>query len=97
MRAVVYSELGDSSVLEVVDREVPTPHWGQVRVRLEVAGVNPTDWKARAGATAPARAGVFQDAARAAFERSRRALDRSDTQVLRAAMREAWAGSGIRS
>ena len=52
MRAVVYSQLGDSSVLEVVDREVPTPHWGQVRVRLEVAGVNPTDWKFRAGTTA---------------------------------------------
>ncbi len=52
MRAVVYSELGDSSVLELVERETPTPHWGQVRVRLEVAGVNPTDWKARAGATA---------------------------------------------
>ena len=51
MRAVVYSELGDSSVLEVVERDLPTPHWGQVRVRLAVAGVNPTDWKLRAGAT----------------------------------------------
>ena len=47
MRAVVYSELGDSSVLEVVERDLPTPHWGQVRVRLVVAGVNPTDWKLR--------------------------------------------------
>lgn len=52
MRAVVYSKLGDSSVLEVADRDLPTPHWGQVRVRLAVAGVNPTDWKFRAGATA---------------------------------------------
>jgi NADPH2:quinone reductase len=52
MRAVVYSKLGDSSVLEVVDRDIPTPHWGEVRVRLAVAGVNPTDWKFRAGATA---------------------------------------------
>jgi NADPH2:quinone reductase len=51
MRAVVYSSLGDSSVLEVVERDLPTPHWGQVRVRLAVAGVNPTDWKLRAGAT----------------------------------------------
>ena len=51
MRAVVYSELGDSSVLEVVDRDLPTPHWGQVRVKLAVAGVNPTDWKFRAGST----------------------------------------------
>ena len=52
MRAVVYSKLGDSSVLEVVDRDLPEPHWGEVRVRLAVAGVNPTDWKFRAGATA---------------------------------------------
>jgi NADPH2:quinone reductase len=52
MRAVVYSKLGDSSVLELVERELPEPHWGEVRVRLAVAGVNPTDWKFRAGATA---------------------------------------------
>jgi NADPH:quinone reductase len=52
MRAVAYSKLGDSSVLEVVERDLPTPHWGQVRVRLAVAGVNPTDWKFRAGTTA---------------------------------------------
>jgi NADPH2:quinone reductase len=54
MRAVVYAETGDSSVLEVVDREVAEPHWGEVRVRLAVAGVNPTDWKSRAGASAAA-------------------------------------------
>lgn len=52
MRAVVYSELGDSSVLELVERDLPAPHWGEVRVRLAVAGVNPTDWKFRAGTTA---------------------------------------------
>ena len=34
------------------NEDLPTPHWGEVRVRLAVAGVNPTDWKARAGATA---------------------------------------------
>jgi NADPH2:quinone reductase len=39
-------------VLEVAERDLPTPHWGEVRVRLAVAGVNPTDWKFRAGATA---------------------------------------------
>ncbi len=54
MRAVVYSKPGDSSVLEVVDRDLPAPHWGQVRVRLAVAGVNPTDWKFRQGATSAA-------------------------------------------
>lgn len=62
----------------------------EVQVRLQKC-------LASLAATAPARAGVFQDAARAASDRSRRALDRSDTRVLRAAMREAWAGSGIRS
>lgn len=42
-------------------------------------------------ASAPAHADVFRDAARAAFARSRRALDRDDTRVLKSAMREAWA------
>lgn len=55
MRAVVYAETGPSSVLQVVEREVPEPHWGEVRVRLAVAGVNPTDWKSRSGATGPGR------------------------------------------
>ncbi|MFC4786162.1 NADPH:quinone reductase [Nocardioides sp. MAHUQ-72] len=49
MRAVVYRETGPSSVLEVVDREVPEPGPGEVRVRVVRAGVNPTDWKFRAG------------------------------------------------
>ncbi len=52
MRAVVYQKLGDSSVLEAAERDLPVPHWGEVRVRLAVAGVNPTDWKFRSGATA---------------------------------------------
>ncbi|MDN4161572.1 NADPH:quinone reductase [Nocardioides abyssi] len=49
MRAVVYRRTGPSSVLEVVDRDVPEPGPGEVRVRLVRAGVNPTDWKFRAG------------------------------------------------
>ncbi|WP_435746997.1 NADPH:quinone reductase [Nocardioides sp. SYSU DS0663] len=49
MRAVVYRETGPSSVLDLVDREVPDPGPGEVRVRLARAGVNPTDWKFRAG------------------------------------------------
>jgi len=51
MRAVVYTETGPSSVLQVVERDVPMPGPGEVRVRLVRAGVNPTDWKARAGGT----------------------------------------------
>lgn len=49
MRAVVYTETGDSSVLEVVEREPAEPGPGDVRVRIVRAGVNPTDWKFRAG------------------------------------------------
>ncbi len=48
MRAVVYRETGPSSVLEVVERDLPEPGPGEVRVRLVRAGVNPTDWKFRA-------------------------------------------------
>jgi NADPH2:quinone reductase len=54
MRAVVYEKTGDSSVLQVVDRDVQEPNWGTVRVRLAAAGVNPTDWKFRAGLSGPA-------------------------------------------
>ena len=49
MRAVVYTESGDSSVLELVEREPAEPGPGEVRVRVVRAGVNPTDWKFRAG------------------------------------------------
>lgn len=50
MRAIVHSSPGPSSVLSLVDRDVADPGPGEVRVRVLVSGVNPTDWKARAGA-----------------------------------------------
>ncbi|MDQ1124383.1 DUF2254 domain-containing protein [Microbacterium trichothecenolyticum] len=56
----------------------------EVQVRLQKC-------LASLAASAPAHADVFRDAARAAFERSRRELDRADGRTLRAAMREAWA------
>ncbi|GAA1921869.1 NADPH:quinone reductase [Microbacterium aoyamense] len=49
MRAIVYTEPGASSVLSLVDREVADPGPGEVRVKVAVSGVNPTDWKARSG------------------------------------------------
>lgn len=52
MRAVVYSENGPSSVMRLTDRRVPKPGPGEVLVRLVRAGVNPTDWKVRAGVSA---------------------------------------------
>lgn len=52
MRAVVYSEHGDPSVLRLVDRPARDPGPGEVRVAVHVSGVNPTDWKSRSGLTA---------------------------------------------
>ncbi|MDO9456394.1 NADPH:quinone reductase [Nocardioides sp.] len=49
MRAAVYTDNGPSSVLHVVDLPDPSPGPGEVVVRLVRAGVNPTDWKFRAG------------------------------------------------
>jgi len=49
MRTVVYRETGGPDVLQRVDEEVPEPGPGEVRVRVVRSGVNPTDWKSRAG------------------------------------------------
>jgi NADPH2:quinone reductase len=49
MRAIVYRETGDPSVLELVERPEPEPGPGEVLVRVAVSGVNPTDWQARRG------------------------------------------------
>ena len=47
VKAIIYSETGDPSVLRLVDRDIPEPGPGEVRVRVVVSGVNPTDWKSR--------------------------------------------------
>ena len=49
MKAIVYTETGDPSVLRLVDRDPVPPAPGEVRVRVVVSGVNPTDWKSRRG------------------------------------------------
>ncbi|MGO4301924.1 NADPH:quinone reductase [Leifsonia sp. RAF41] len=49
MKAVTYSATGDSDVLTFGEREEPHAGPGEVRVRIHVSGVNPTDWKARKG------------------------------------------------
>jgi NADPH2:quinone reductase len=54
MQAVVYTRNGDPDVLELVDREVPEPGPGELRVRVAASGVNPTDWKARRNIPIPA-------------------------------------------
>src|SRR6266545_3199174 len=52
MRAIVYSH-GSDSGFDLVERPVPEPGPGEVRVKIMVSGVNPTDWKARQRVTEP--------------------------------------------
>ncbi|MCS5733472.1 NADPH:quinone reductase [Herbiconiux daphne] len=66
MRAIVFSDNGASDVLRLEERPIPEPGAGEVRVRIAVSAVNPTDWKNRAGGTgAPIRheQGTDQDGA----------------------------------
>ncbi|MCU1520430.1 MAG: Alcohol dehydrogenase zinc-binding domain protein, partial [Arthrobacter sp.] len=49
MKAVVYEVTGSSSVLKLQDKPLADPGAGEVQVRVVVSGVNPTDWKSRAG------------------------------------------------
>jgi NADPH:quinone reductase len=50
VRAITYTRPGDATVLGLVDRPIPEPAAGELRVRVVVSGVNPTDWKSRSGA-----------------------------------------------
>jgi NADPH:quinone reductase-like Zn-dependent oxidoreductase len=49
MRAVRFHEYGPPSVLVVDTIERPAPKAGEVLIRVRLAGVNPIDWKLRAG------------------------------------------------
>lgn len=52
MRAALYERTGPAGdVLRVEEIDRPEPGPGEVRVRVHVSGVNPTDWKSRVGAT----------------------------------------------
>src|SRR3954451_7656791 len=52
MRAARYERTGPAAeVIDVTDMDTPEPGSGEVRVRIAFSGVNPTDWKSRAGAT----------------------------------------------
>jgi NADPH2:quinone reductase len=52
MRAAFYDRTGASAdVLRVEDVDRPEPGPGEVRIRVEYSGVNPTDWKSRSGLT----------------------------------------------
>jgi NADPH:quinone reductase-like Zn-dependent oxidoreductase len=58
MRAIVQHSFGGPEVLEVESRPLPEPVATEVRVRVEAAGVNPVDWKTRAGKGAAAGFGL---------------------------------------
>jgi len=52
VKAARYDRYGPArEVLRVEDVERPEPGPGEVRVRVEFSGVNPTNWKSRSGAT----------------------------------------------
>ncbi len=52
MKAALYDHNGPAGeVLRVEEIERPEPGPGEVRVRMQLSGINPTDWKSRAGAT----------------------------------------------
>ncbi|WP_306662660.1 NADP-dependent oxidoreductase [Amycolatopsis magusensis] len=53
MRAVEQDVFGGAEVLRLVERDRPEPGAGEVLVRVVAAGVNPADWKVRAGLVAP--------------------------------------------
>lgn len=44
-RFVTQVQIGDPIALELVDRDIPHPGPGEVRVRVAAAGLNPIDWK----------------------------------------------------
>jgi NADPH:quinone reductase-like Zn-dependent oxidoreductase len=58
MRAIVQHSFGGPEVLELGETPRPEPLPTEVRVRVEAAGVNPVDWKTRAGKGAAAQWGL---------------------------------------
>lgn len=49
MRALRFDRFGPPEVLYVAEVPEPAPSAGEVKVRIEAAGLNPFDWKIRAG------------------------------------------------
>lgn len=49
MKAIIYRDNGGPEALQLVERDLPAPGADEVRVRVAVSGVNPTDWKTRSG------------------------------------------------
>lgn len=60
MNAMVYRETGEASVIQMERLPLPMPSRGEVRVRIVVSAVNPTDWKSRRGVSMTAGRGLVQ-------------------------------------
>lgn len=60
MKAIAHTLTGGSDVLRLVELPTPEPGPGEVRVRVVISGVNPTDWKTRRG-SAPGQALGFPE------------------------------------
>ena len=52
MKAVWYEQNGPAEIMQFGEMPDPEPGPGEVRVRVVSSGVNPSDWKRRAGTTA---------------------------------------------
>ncbi|HVX34573.1 MAG TPA: alcohol dehydrogenase catalytic domain-containing protein, partial [Solirubrobacterales bacterium] len=59
MKAIVQREFGGPEVLRPEDVEVPEPIPTEVQVRVRAAGVNPVDFKTRAGRGVSSSMGGF--------------------------------------
>ncbi|SNQ51733.1 Alcohol dehydrogenase zinc-binding domain protein [Frankia canadensis] len=49
MRAISQTAFGGPDVLRLIEADPPVPGPGEVQIKVSAAGVNPADWKARAG------------------------------------------------
>jgi NADPH2:quinone reductase len=49
MKAAVIDRFGGPEVLRIAEVSAPEPQAGQVQIKVAYAGVNPADWKGRAG------------------------------------------------
>ncbi len=48
-KMLVFTEYGGPETQQFVDRDLPAPQGAQVAIEVKAAGVNPADWKIRAG------------------------------------------------
>jgi NADPH:quinone reductase-like Zn-dependent oxidoreductase len=59
MRAISQTVFGGPEVLQLIEIDPPEPGPGQVQIRVSAVGVNPADWKTRAGLLTPALTSPF--------------------------------------